>query len=206
MAMVSAVLGLVGSVVSAAGAMQAASAQKASADYAAQVADNNATIANQNAELARQEGRQQADIASREAAAKLAEIRVAEAASGVDVNSGSALDVQAGQRQTSKLDTDTKEWEGEKVAYGYTTQAVNFKAQAEQDRISGQNAQAAGGIAAVGDIFGGLGNFASSASSIGFNWGGGGGSTGGYVSGGVAPPALGGVSTTTIPQASGFPG
>ena len=78
------------------------------------------------------------------------------AANGVDVNTGSAVGVEAGERETSNLDAETVLNNAELTAYGYTTQASNFNAQAQQDVIGGD-------IGAAGSLL-------SNASSIGFKW------------------------------------
>jgi hypothetical protein len=161
MAMISGILGLVGGLVSAAGA-------SATGNYEAQVARNNEIIANQNAQYAREAGMQAATNQSRAGAAKEAAVVGGLAASGVDINTGSAVDVIAGQRETNKLDTETVENKAELTAYGYTTQAVNYEAQARQDELSGQ-------VGATSGLISGIGSLAGSASSLPFNWGGGGG-------------------------------
>lgn len=147
----SGVLGTIGAVASGVGTL-------ASGLFAAQVAKNNAKIAMQNAKYARQAGQVQAQQKSLEGAEKLGAIRTAQAASGIDVNTGSAKDVQAGQRAISKLDTETVLQNAELEAYGYTTQASNFETQAEQDTVGG--------------VLGGLGSTLSNVASV--KWGSGG--------------------------------
>lgn len=129
MAMISGILSLVGGLVSAA----AASAQQ---NYAAQVAENNATIAEENAQYVRTAGMQQAINTSTQGAAKEAAIVSGIAANNVDVSTGSAVKVEAGQREVNKLDTETVENRALWQAFGYTTQAYNYRAQAEQDKMA----------------------------------------------------------------------
>jgi hypothetical protein len=124
--------------------------------FQGQVARNNAIIAQQNADYARQAGSEQASIASRKGAAEGGKIKAAQAANGLDVNSGSALDVQAGERETNRLDAETVLNNAELTAYGYTTQSNNFKAQAQQD-------ETAGDIGAVSSLL-------DKASSLGPKW------------------------------------
>ena len=121
--------------------------------YSAQVANNNAKIATQNAEYSREAGKVAASNASQKGAAEGAQIKTAEAANGIDVNTGSAVDVQTSQRQTSEQDVETILHNADLTAYGYTTQTVNDKAQAQQDQ--------------VGADFGAAGSLLSDASSIG---------------------------------------
>ena len=143
------ILGLVGAGASAFGSIEAG-------NYSGEVASNNATIATQNAEYAREAGQEQAAITSRKGAAQGAAIKTGLAANGVDVNTGSAVGVEAGERETSNLDAETVLNNAELTAYGYTTQASNFNAQAQQDVIGGD-------IGAAGSLL-------SNASSIGMKW------------------------------------
>lgn len=149
-ASLSSVLGTVGAVASGVGTIY-------SGLYSAQVAKNNAKVAEQNADYARKAGQQQAEEESMKGAQKVGAVKAAQAASGVDVNSGSALDTQIGQREVDKLDTETILNNAELQAYGYTTQAQNFKAQASQD--------------AIGGVIGGIGTLASKASAVNWGWG-----------------------------------
>ena len=144
-------LALAGAGASAVGTLEAGS-------YQGEVASNNAKIATQNAAYAREAGQEQAAIASRKGAAQGAALKTGLAANGVDVNSGSAVDVEAGARETSKLDAETVLNNAELQAYGYTTQATNFKAQAKQD--------------VIGSEFGAAGSLLGNASSIGWKWSG----------------------------------
>lgn len=155
-------------VVGAAGSISSGIAAKNAADYQAAVANNNATIAQQNAEYAMKAGYAQAENQSRKGAANLGRIKTAQAASGVDVNSGSALDVQEGQRETNQLDTETVLNNAQLHAYGYRTQATNFEAESKLDTMKGEAAQTASYFKAGGDLL-------SSASSIGGKWTGSGG-------------------------------
>lgn len=136
------------------------------ANYQAAVARNNATIAQQNAVRAEQAGAAAAENESRKGASKVAKIKVAQAASGVDVNTGTAVDVQAGQRETNQLDTETVFQNSMLHAYGYRTQAQNFESEARLDEMKGEAAKTAGYLGAAGSLL-------SNASSIGGKWGGG---------------------------------
>lgn len=172
---------------SAVGAVEGGIASKNAADYQAQVSANNATIANQNADYAIESGQAQAANQSRKGAANVGQIKVKQAASGVDVNSGSAADVRVGQRETNQLDTETVLNNSELQAYGYRSQSTNFEAQSQLDTMQGEQAEEAGYLKAGGDIL-------SGASGVGGKWTGltnnnlgsslmGGGSPSGYGSG-----------------------
>ena len=160
---IAAVAGIVGAGVSAVGAVEQGQATSNAANYSAQVARNNALIAQQNASYATAAGVEQADIASRKGAAIGGKIKAAQAANNIDVNTGSALGVQAGQRETSKLDTETVLNNAELQAYGYRTQATGYTAQA--GLYSAEAAQAP-----IGAAIGATGSLLSNASSLGMKW------------------------------------
>lgn len=157
-------LGILGTGVSVIGSLVKGMSASDAMNYQAQVAQNNATIARQNAAYSIQAGQAQAEKSSLRGAANLASIRATQAAGGVDVNSGSAVEVQASQRQVNKLDTDTTMNNAQLQAYGYRSQETGYEAQAKLDRSSAGNAIIGAGFEAGGTL---LGN----ASSLSFKWG-----------------------------------
>jgi hypothetical protein len=163
-----AIAGLVGAGVSAGGSILGGIAQGNAASYQAQVAKNNAIVENQKAEYATQAGEAQAAATSLKGAAAGGKVKAAQAANNIDVNTGSAVDVQASQRELSKLDTETVLNNAELQAYGYRTQAVSDTATAGLEEAEAEQAPIGGYISAGGNLL-------SSASSIGFKWGGAGG-------------------------------
>ncbi len=92
---IAAVAGLAGAGISAFGAMETGQAQSEAAAYQAQVARNNATIAQQNANLQIQSGEVQASNQSMATRGAVGATKAGEAASGVDVNTGSFPNVRA---------------------------------------------------------------------------------------------------------------
>lgn len=125
--------------------------------FAARVARNNAQVADYNARYARRAGVTAAANESMKAAETMGAIKGAIAANNVDVNTGSAADVQAGAREVAKLDVDTVLNNAELTAYGYTVQAKNFRDQAKQDEAGG--------------IFDALGTLLSNAKGLSTKWG-----------------------------------
>lgn len=152
-----------GAVASAVGDIEGGIAKKNAAGYQATVAENNAVTANRNAAYASAAGQQRSEAVGERNAQVAGRIRATQGASGVDVNSGSNVDVQAGQRQAGQLDVLTTENDALLQAYGYRTQATNFKAQADLDKMEGDQAETAGYFGAGGDLL-------SSASSLASNW------------------------------------
>lgn len=143
-------LAMAGTAVSAAGSLQ-------SGLFSAQVARNNQQIADQNAEYATQAGGQKADLVSRKGAARQGAVKAALAANNIDVNSGSAADVLAGERETGALDIATAVHNAALDAYGYKTRKMEFEAEEKQSIASG--------------VFGAASDLLSGASSMGMNWG-----------------------------------
>lgn len=166
----------IGAGISAGSSVVSGIAQGNAASYQAQVARNNATIADRNAAYSIAAGQQATETQSKKGAAQIGEIKTSQAASGIDVNSGSAVDVQAGQRATNKLDTENVLSDAQLKAYGYTTQAQSFTSQAGLDEATAEQAP-------IGGILSGIGSLASNASSLSTKWGSG---TAGAVSTGTS--------------------
>jgi len=164
---------VVGTVISASGQMQAGKAAKASAEYQAQVARNNAIAAEQNADYAIKVGQQKAAQESQKGAQQVARIKAAQAASGLNINTGSALDVQQSQREINVLDAETVMHNAQLQAYGYRSQAQNFRSQADLAEFEGRSAAKSAQTGAFGTLLSGFGG----AASAWYKGGGGGGST-----------------------------
>jgi hypothetical protein len=154
------VLGLIGAGVSAFGAIEGGIAQRNSLNYQSQIAKNNAITAGQNSVYAEHAGETQAAQTSLKSAAQQAKIKGSLAANGVDVNSGSAVDVQESAREAGKQDTETTMANANLAAYGYRTQAASFDAQSALDKSAADNA-------VPGAILGATGGLLSNASAIG---------------------------------------
>lgn len=166
MAFAAPILGVLGAVTSAFGAIEAGQSQANAANFNAQVAANNAKAAEQNADYAIKAGTEKATVESLKGAEVMGGIKASQAASGIDVNTGSAVDVQRSQREKDQLDTETTLNNAQLQAYGYRTQATGFTAQSELDKATAEQAPIGADIGAAGGLLG-------SASSIGFKWSGG---------------------------------
>jgi hypothetical protein len=158
-------LALAGAGVSAVGTISGGIASQNASNYQAAVANNNAIVAKQNATRAEQAGEAAAENESRKGAAELAKVKTAQAASGIDVNTGSAVDVQAGERETNQLNTETVFQNDLLKAYGYRVNAENFQSEAALDTAKADEAVPASVLAAGGGLL-------SSAASVGGKWGG----------------------------------
>lgn len=158
-------LAIGGAAISAIGAITGGIANKNNANYQATVAANNATIAQQNATYAEQAGSVAAENEGRKGAAALGKLKTTQAASGVNVNTGSAVDVQVGERETNQLNTETVMSNAELKAYGYRTQATGFQAESQLDTAKADQAIPGAALSAAGGLLG-------SASSLGGKWSG----------------------------------
>lgn len=159
-------LGIAGAAVSAGGSLLGGIAAGNAASYQAQVAENNAKIAQQNATYALQAGEAKQEQTGLRAAEEGGAIKTALAANNTDVNTGSALDVEQGQREKGQLERETVANNAELQAYGYRSQATGFEAQAGLDEATASEAPIGGALNAAGGLL-------SSSSAIGFKWGGG---------------------------------
>lgn len=154
-----------GAGVSSYGAVQQGNATKSADYYKAQVAKNDQQIAEQNATGSIEAGEAKAQVVSLKGRAVGGAIKAKQAGSGVDVNTGSNVDVQTAQREQGQLDTETTLHNADLEAYGYRTQATNYAAESQLDISAGDQAQTAGYEKAAGGLL-------SSAGSLGFRWNG----------------------------------
>lgn len=152
---------LLGGLFGAAGAEQSAEAQSQALQYQSAVATINSNIELQNAEYARQQGEQQSQQYGMQAGQKFGAIKVAQASSGLDINSGSAKLVQGSERLVANLDLDQIRSNAAKTAYDYDVQATQYKNQAGLYTMGATNAAAAGPIAATSSILGAAGSVSS---------------------------------------------
>lgn len=143
------------------GALKTAQAQKNSANYNAAVANINATQAERNRELASEQGMAEQAIQQRKTRAEVGAIRANQAASGVDVNSGSALDVRSSAAELGELDAISVRQKGTLAAYGYDTQKTGFQDEASLDTQEAKSASEAGNINAATSLLGSVSTGAS---------------------------------------------
>ena len=169
------ILGAIGSVMGADAKSQAYKYQSSMAWY-------NAAIAKQNQKYAFDVGEQQAERQGIAGAAQAGQIKAAQGASGVDVNTGSAKQVQDSQHLVSQMDLNTIREKAAKTAYDFSVRAVNYENQAKGYDIAAKNAQTEGKIGMVSSLIGAAGSVASKWSQgnqMGL-WGGGNLSKGNY--------------------------
>jgi hypothetical protein len=130
------------------GAIQSGQAQKKQARYQAGVERNNATIAGWQAQDATQRG-QIEEQRQRLATARLkSSQRAAFGSNGVEIDSGSPLDILMDTAQLGELDALTIRSNAEREAYGFRSQSGNLMAQAGLTQMAGRSASTAGFIGA----------------------------------------------------------
>ena len=150
-----------GSLTQAAGAKAAGQAQEQTDKFLGTQAFYNSEVATQNAALARQQGEIESQKYGMGAAQRMGQIKASQASSGLDVNSGSALQVQKSQQLVSDMDLDQIRMNAAKTAYNFDVQSVQEKNQGQLYFMSGSNAAQAGNINANASIISGAGSVAS---------------------------------------------
>jgi len=150
-----------GSLLGAAGAERGGAAQAGMYNYQAGIAALNAQIARQNAEYVAGQGEISAGKYGLGARQQMGHIVAGQSASGLDVRSGSAREVQESQHLVSMMDMGQIRENAAKAAYDYKVQATQFTTQAALDTMAAGQAKQAGTIGAVSSLVGGAGAVAS---------------------------------------------
>jgi hypothetical protein len=166
---IGAVAGIAGAGVSAYGQYQGMEAQAGNAAYQSQVAANNALIAKQNAQLDIESGEQSAAVQQMKTRQTVGTTKAQQAAAGIDVNTGSAVDVRAGESEVGMLDALTLRSNAARSAYGQEVAAVSATAQSQLLSTEAQQYRDAAPWAAMGTLLTGAssvgGRYASYLSS-----------------------------------------
>lgn len=198
--------------------------------YEAGVADYQATVAKNNADIARmagarvvQAGEVKADTTSLATAGKVSKIKANQAANGIDVNTGSAVDVRSDAVASGQTDAETALSDAKLANWGYRTQAGTYEAQAGLDTAQGgldranagnytniadfyrqeaSFAPTAAGLGAEGTQIGGVASLLNTASSLPLKFSG----FGGKDPGPIPTPASQGISVGQIGPADLFGG
>lgn len=159
------VAGVASAGVGAVGASQTASATAASDNYKATVASNNAIIAKRNAEAATAAGGVAAQANDLKTKNMVGTQLVTQASNGLDVGSGTNVNVRDTAAELGHLDTLTILNNAAKNTAGFKAQGMNFQAESGLDRAASTNARTAG-------EFGVATSLLSGASSLSDKWSG----------------------------------
>lgn len=145
------------------GARASSDAQAQAANYQAAVARNNQIIAEGYADRATMTGYTKAEQQDYKTRAILGTAKATQAASGVDVNSGSPLAVRESIAEIGELDKETIMYNAQNEAYGYKVKGAGFGADAQLDKMKADNAITAGDYAVTSSLL-------SGASSVSSKW------------------------------------
>lgn len=137
------------------GAIKAGQAKEAAANYNAEVNQQNAAIARENALIASESGEVQTQIAGQKTRATISSTTAQQAASGVDVRSGSYTDVRSSERELGEMDALNIRSNAAREAFGYKAKETSEQNEASLSRFEGKEAKEAGYISAGATILGG---------------------------------------------------
>lgn len=154
---------LLSGAIGATGAAFSADASASAFNYKAGIAQLNQQINKQNAAWAINQGGIKASNYGLKAGLEIADTKVTQAASGLDVNSGSKAAVRDTQGTVARYDQGTIVADAAHTAYGYETKAAADSAEAGLDRASADNASKAGKLGILSSIIG-------TASSVASKW------------------------------------
>ena len=149
-----------GAATSAIGSYFGAATQKAVLNGQASVADSNARISELGAQSALMQGQQQVGALTLRAGQLKSSQRAAMAANGIDLGTGNAAELQASTDIMKEIDANTLTANAVRSAWGYRTQAMNFKNEALTRRASA--GAISPGMAAASSLLGSAGSVASS--------------------------------------------
>ena len=127
-------------------------AAKKQANAQARIALGNASIAERNAIIAGHAGAVNASRVGRQGQRSVSKIRTGAAKSGVEVDTGTPLDVQVADVVNSAVNEMYEIYKADRQAEGFEHQAHSFKSQASAYRAAGKNAMMAGFINAAATV------------------------------------------------------
>ena len=145
---------VIGGATAAYGAAAKGSADQAMYGYQAGVAQLNEKIAKQNADYTREAGGTVALQSGLRTGQQVGQQKVAQSASGIDVNTGSAAKVRADTLELGQQDQSTIRTNYAKKAYGYEVEAATKQAEAGADLVAGSEAKKASNINVATSILG----------------------------------------------------
>lgn len=143
------------------GSIQQGKAAKAQADYQAAVSRNNQIIAQRRADDARDRGEVEAQDRKRLTALQIGRARAEAASRGVEVGSGSALEIEVDVAGIGAEEEAIIRNNAEREALGFEAEGMNFEAEAGLQELSGRNAQSAARSQAFGTALTGATSVAS---------------------------------------------
>lgn len=164
---IAAAAAVIGAGLTAYGASEQADAQKKASNYQAEVAANNAKIAGYQRSAELQQGEDLAQQSMTQRAQMLSKQRAALAANGVDLSSGSAIDLMASTEFLGAQDVNQIQSNAARKAWGYDVDGSNYKAQSNLDKwkADSTNPTAVGAMAGTSSLLSSASMFAASKAS-----------------------------------------
>jgi hypothetical protein len=159
--MIGMMFNMLGAVAQAQGQKHAAASKAAEYEYQAKIDDNNRKVAEWKAADAKSRGAKEEASHRVKVAALKGRQRSALAASGVVVDSGSALDILGDTASLGELDALTIRSNAEREAYENKVDASNLAANAGMKRMGAKNSLIAGKIGATTSLLTGAGSVAN---------------------------------------------
>jgi len=152
-----AVLGGISAVSSISGSITESGAIKSKASYEAQQLEFNSKLADLNARSTERVGKENAQNYKTQIKQLIGSQRASMAAQGIDISSGSALDIQVETAELGALDALTIRNNAFREAAGYRIEAAGYTGQAEFTRVAGEsnarNTLISGGLSAINQGF-----------------------------------------------------
>jgi hypothetical protein len=121
------------------GAYTQSQAAKAQAGYQEKVAEMNARQATESADDAKQRGRSDAADIRRRTKSTVGAQRAALAAQGIDVDSGSAIELQDETEIIGEIDMTRATVNAMREAFGYNTQAIDYRSRSQFNSLAARN-------------------------------------------------------------------
>ena len=150
-----------GSLVSAFGAQAQGAAQAQMYQYQAGVARINEQVAKTNAAWTQAAGEVEAENSGLKTRFEIGSTKATQAASGLDVDAGSAADVRTSELAIGQEDQAIIRSNAAHRAYGYEVEAISQEATATMDEFASRTSVTAGNIGAISSILGGVSSVSS---------------------------------------------
>lgn len=154
-------LNLAGGLLKASGEADAGNAKATEYTYRAGLARRNADIQRQNSDYALEAGGLNAERSGLTTGFTIGKQRVAQAANGFDVNSGTNAAVQDSTRDVGVIDQNTIRTNAGRQALSFRNTASGLDAEASLDDMAATNAKKAGKLSALATLIGTAGSVAS---------------------------------------------
>lgn len=151
-------LGVIGTGAGIYSSYQEGKTQQSYYNYQAELNKRNAQIAEENAAVERQGGIEDARLQRIKTIQAIGSQQSALAANGIDVTSGTSLDVIEDTAAMGELDALNILTQSERNARNYLTQSDNYNSQAYLNTLAGKNAYKTGIYSAIGSGISGIGS------------------------------------------------